>query len=238
MQGELVLRTGQGTGPGVWLFTRKTHSTTGFFMHIDDHLNLHALAPTPLLRFFRESSPSGYPWRLLGIPLTILVAVLDYYTGHELNVTLLYLGPIALASWKLGKGEAILVAAVSALVWFAEDSLILRHATNLWIPFGNMVALFGFFLTMVLILSSLRKAFAAQQRLIGELQDALGRVRTLSGLLPICSWCKKVRDDRGYWKAVEAYIGEHSDAEFTHGICPECRAGFLAGGKGRGDLDT
>ena len=103
-----------------------------------------------------------------------------------------------------------------------EDTLLLRRTESLWIPFFNMLALFGVFLTVVLTLSALRKAFVAQQRLIGQLKEALSRVHTLTGLLPMCSWCKKVRDDHGYWKAVEAYIQEHSDAEVTHGICPDC----------------
>jgi len=181
---------------------------------------------------FMASSSSGNAWRILGIPLTILVALVDFYSGNELNVSVFYLLPIALASWKLGKGEAIFVAAFSALVWFAEDTLVLRRTESLWIPFFNMLALFGVFLTVVLTLSALRKAFVAQQRLIDQLQVALSRVHTLSGLLPMCSWCKKVRDDHGYWKAVEAYIQEHSDAEVTHGICPDCMAAYLAGREG------
>jgi PAS domain S-box-containing protein len=59
-------------------------------------------------------------------------------------------------------------------------------------------------------------------RLVSELQQALAKVKTLSGLLPICAWCKKVRDDEGYWKQIESYVEAHSDAEFTHGICPDC----------------
>jgi DNA-binding NarL/FixJ family response regulator len=54
-------------------------------------------------------------------------------------------------------------------------------------------------------------------------QEALATVRTLTGLLPICAACKKIRDDNGYWNQLEAYIEAHSDAEFTHGLCPECR---------------
>jgi DNA-binding NtrC family response regulator len=61
-----------------------------------------------------------------------------------------------------------------------------------------------------------------RERLIAELQEALSTVKKLSGLLPICSSCKKIRDDRGYWTQVEQYIHDHSEAEFTHGICPEC----------------
>lgn len=55
-----------------------------------------------------------------------------------------------------------------------------------------------------------------------ELQQALDTVKTLNGLLPICSSCKKIRDDDGYWNQIEAYISRHSDAEFSHSICPEC----------------
>ena len=55
-----------------------------------------------------------------------------------------------------------------------------------------------------------------------ELEDALAQVRTLSGLLPICASCKRIRDDRGYWNQIEIYIKNHSQAEFSHGICPEC----------------
>ncbi|MGO9015942.1 MAG: response regulator transcription factor [Dissulfurispiraceae bacterium] len=61
-----------------------------------------------------------------------------------------------------------------------------------------------------------------REKLILELQDAIAKVKTLSGMLPICASCKKIRDDKGYWKQIEAYISEHSEALFTHGICPEC----------------
>jgi two-component system, cell cycle sensor histidine kinase and response regulator CckA len=61
-----------------------------------------------------------------------------------------------------------------------------------------------------------------RKRLIVNLRDALERIRTLSGLLPICANCKKIRDDRGYWNKLEAYIQSHSNAEFSHGICPDC----------------
>jgi len=61
-----------------------------------------------------------------------------------------------------------------------------------------------------------------REKLIRELQDALANVKTLRGLLPICSYCKKIRDDKGYWNRIESYIQDHSGAEFTHGMCPEC----------------
>ena len=64
----------------------------------------------------------------------------------------------------------------------------------------------------------------AEQRkaLIDDLQGALSEIKTLSGLLPICASCKNIRDDTGYWSQIEVYIRDHSDAEFSHGICPQC----------------
>jgi len=56
----------------------------------------------------------------------------------------------------------------------------------------------------------------------GKLEQALAEVKKLSGLLPICSYCKKIRDDKGYWNQIESYIHEHSEAEFSHSICQEC----------------
>jgi len=61
-----------------------------------------------------------------------------------------------------------------------------------------------------------------KDELITRLQEALDNVRKLSGLLPICSSCKKIRDDKGYWNQIEQYISEHSEALFSHGICPDC----------------
>ncbi len=63
-------------------------------------------------------------------------------------------------------------------------------------------------------------------RLIAELTEALEKIRTLRGLVPICASCKKIRDDKGYWNQLEGYIEEHSDAVFSHGLCPECQAKF------------
>lgn len=65
----------------------------------------------------------------------------------------------------------------------------------------------------------LQQLMAGQVR---ELEAALANIRKLTGLLPICMYCKSIRDDSNYWHRVEAYVGEHSDVTFSHGICPEC----------------
>ena len=61
-----------------------------------------------------------------------------------------------------------------------------------------------------------------REKLIADLQEALANVKTLSGLLPICSYCKKIRNDEGYWQQLEAYIHQRSEAQFSHGVCPDC----------------
>ena len=79
-----------------------------------------------------------------------------------------------------------------------------------------------------LLLKAIRYAIERKQlenekgALILELRESLAKVKLLSGLLPICASCKKIRDDKGYWNQVETYLLEHSEAKFTHGICPEC----------------
>jgi len=66
-----------------------------------------------------------------------------------------------------------------------------------------------------------------REKLIFELQDALAKVKTLSGMLPICSSCKKIRDDKGYWNQIESYISENSEVLFSHSLCPDCAEKML-----------
>jgi DNA-binding response OmpR family regulator len=72
-----------------------------------------------------------------------------------------------------------------------------------------------------------RRVVELQQSLaerVADLEQALAHVKTLRGLIPICAWCKKVRNDQNFWQQVEEYLGEHGDVRFSHGICPECFA--------------
>jgi sigma-B regulation protein RsbU (phosphoserine phosphatase) len=69
---------------------------------------------------------------------------------------------------------------------------------------------------------------------VQELEAALAQVKRLRGLLPICAWCHKIRDDHNYWQSVEEYVAAHSEARFSHGICPECMKGVM----GHQDAET
>lgn len=76
-------------------------------------------------------------------------------------------------------------------------------------------------ITDVLLGRSIRYAIG-RQKLLVQLERSATEIKTLRGFLPICMYCKKIRDDHGYWTQMEAYISKHSEAEFSHGLCPEC----------------
>ena len=71
-------------------------------------------------------------------------------------------------------------------------------------------------------INKLKLAEFERDKIIFELQGALQQIKTLKGLIPICAWCKNIRNDQGYWQKIESYISEHSEADFTHGICEKC----------------
>lgn len=96
-----------------------------------------------------------------------------------------------------------------------------------------LVSSLGFLVTLLLILGAYSKKIRQHRALLErannelarinrELQERMNEVKALSGLLPICAQCKKIRDDAGYWTQLEGYISEHSEATFSHGICPDC----------------
>lgn len=83
----------------------------------------------------------------------------------------------------------------------------------------SLLRLFG---TVLGYLVSRKRIESEREQLIAKLQDALGRIKTLQGLIPICAECKRIRDDAGSWTRLETYVKARSDAEFSHGLCPEC----------------
>lgn len=80
------------------------------------------------------------------------------------------------------------------------------------------------FSVLVADVTLLREREATLEQVLREKEEILAEVRELTGLLPVCAWCRKIKDDEGYWFQFEEYVKGHSKAEFTHGICPDCRA--------------
>nr|WP_239057301.1 PAS domain-containing protein [Desulfovibrio sp. JC010] len=80
----------------------------------------------------------------------------------------------------------------------------------------------SYYIESFIDITDLKEAEREREKLITELSEALEKVKTLSGLMPICAKCKKIRDDKGYWNNLESYIEKYSEASFSHGLCPEC----------------
>ena len=172
---------------------------------------------------------------------TALTTTIIYLSGNassDLYVTYFLIVLIAAFTTSLKQLiglSSILCLAYGGILYFelnqsgsVDESHLLRIPILL-----IMAAFYGVFAEMVrkerkqkagLIdhIAALKQAEEERERLIGELQEALASIKTLSGLLPICYSCKQIRDDKGYWNQIEAYIGKHTEAEFTHGICPAC----------------
>lgn len=100
----------------------------------------------------------------------------------------------------------------------ADDRQVPILKTIVWVTLAGRDHLLESFLDI----TERKRAEEERERLIRELREALAQVKTLSGLLPICASCKSIRDDQGYWQQIEAYIRDHSEAEFSHSVCPEC----------------
>ena len=105
---------------------------------------------------------------------------------------------------------------------YNADSML--RNTMVWIVFISCLASYFIFASQILIsyLQEIRKLVTEIARQRDELSTAVDKINQLNRLLPICSSCKKIRDDEGYWNQVEEYIENHSGATFTHGLCPEC----------------
>jgi len=99
-------------------------------------------------------------------------------------------------------------------------AVILRSFSIDMLPWSLSFALFNGIIGLYYGMLKVEKM--AQKELIVNLQKTLTEVKTLSGMLPICAWCKKIRNDEGYWQKIEAYFKSHSDLDFTHGICEDC----------------
>lgn len=176
------------------------------------------------------------PFAFSGGPMA---GLLSYILGFILPIYLFFIALICLrdgyrparfwvGAWTFLLVGTLLFAAIG-LRW-APTNIVTENAMPL-----------GFLGTVVLFALALadetKLRLAEHQQLLEEkvrertqdLQNAMGNIKTLRGLIPICSVCKKVRDDQGYWKQVESYVSEHSEADFTHSYCPDCAKNTLKG---------
>jgi len=160
--------------------------------------------------------------RAISILSTLVMVFFDYWTGFEYRMEIFYLMPISYATWYIGKingiAFSILVVMIMLYSSIASGTNFSKYPVEIW----NIATYFAFFIIVILLLSKLRSTMQQRAGLISKLQNALNAVKELSGILPMCANCKKIRDDEGYWHDVDVYINRHTNAEITHGICAEC----------------
>jgi hypothetical protein len=144
---------------------------------------------------------------ILGVAVGVFI--LDLFVPKGVADGLLYVTPVAwIALWS-NRHEASLVVLVAATCTVcAVAGFFLSPPGLLWLGLANR-GITIFVVWLIVALSLTRKRVEEE-------------VKALRGLLPICSYCKKIRDDKGYWKQIEVYIAANSQADFSHGLCPEC----------------
>jgi hypothetical protein len=182
---------------------------------------------TTILFLFRMVADMTNVYRCCGVLVFLLMTYeLAIGGGEGYAFVWFYFFPIALF-FIFGRKEG--------LVWVAGSLGVI--AAILFIDFGDYPYNLGvsirfaltYFIVAVISLALELSRDHYYRELLSEkkaLEQAMLRVKTLSGLLPVCAHCKKIRDDRGYWQQIEAYIAAHSNADISHGICPECAAKY------------
>jgi hypothetical protein len=151
-----------------------------------------------------------YPLYWIGVAVILLVA--DYFSGPFIQFPITYLIPISLASWYSGRRWGVALSIAMPLVRFFYN-------IALWtIPWTAVEASVNCLIriTVLSLFSILVARSAVKTKQLSK------EVDLLTGLLPICSFCKKIRDDKNQWQPIESYISQRSDASFSHGLCPEC----------------
>jgi hypothetical protein len=146
--------------------------------------------------------------------------------------------PIAAEDWAaaraIAKGETSLDEVIDIQCFDGSRKTILNSA----LPLRNSVGEITGAIIINQDITERRRSELERERLVTQLQAALAHVHTLSGLLPICAGCKKIRDETGDWRSVEAYVESRSTVQFSHGFCPDCEARLTPVWEARPGQDT
>ncbi len=154
-----------------------------------------------------------YPWT---VPIASLVGaaiilVIDYYVGPYVNFPVFFILPVLFSAWYGGRSWGLVFAVTLPLARFYFSATWNLPGTLLELMVNSVARMVVFILIAVLA-----------DQVASQTRELKHEVQTLEGLLPICSHCKKIKNDDGNWEVMERYISDHSQAEFTHGICPSC----------------
>ena len=156
--------------------------------------------------------------------LIILGAIgwFDYATGYELHVFSFYFLPVWLVAWHVGLRSGVYMALLAAGTWFMADYASGHVYSSQGIQAWNALMELAACIVVAGIASVVRTQLRAQEKLNTELFEMMAQIKRLEGLLPICAACKQIRNERGEWEPMEKYITAHSEAQFSHSVCPRC----------------
>jgi hypothetical protein len=156
---------------------------------------------------------------IISVPI---LGIIDYATSYDLGFFVFYFLPISIGAWRLGPRYACLLSVLSAIAWGLSDWYSGHTYSHMIYYAWNTIIRLISFLIIGYILAQIHKLLIEERKISKDLQAALDQVKTLSGLLPICAWCKRIRNDAGYWQQIEEYVKTHSDIQFSHGLCKDC----------------
>jgi len=153
--------------------------------------------------------------------LMLIILIIDLAIPLGVAGGVPYIAVILLSLWSPQKRITVIVSVICSILTIV-GFFISPPGGEMWkVLFNRALALFAIWVTAVLTLQ--RKIIEEKhEKTISDRERALEDIKILRGLLPICASCKKIRDDQGYWNLIEVYVHKHSEADFSHGICPEC----------------
>lgn len=167
----------------------------------------------------------------VGLFVVALIGVSDVLTGQQATMSQFYVLSVVFVTWFSSRRAGMALAWVCAAAGVMADHLVSEPYLHFGhsfeseaVPLWNGASRLLVYAIAAYLVSSLQATLHERTRLIGELQQAVASIRTLEGLLPMCAWCRTIRDEQraGEWVSIEAYIRSHTDAQVSHGICPTC----------------
>jgi hypothetical protein len=164
---------------------------------------------------------------IAAIALSVMLGVIDWASGYELQFFVFYFIPVGVAAWSCSPIRTYFIDVLCSLTWSAADWLGGQPYSHTGYLIWNTGIRLVAFIVLGYAILQIKILLVKERKVSADLQKALSEVKTLSGLLPICAGCKKIRNDKGYWQQIEEYIEKHSDAHFTHGYCQHCAEKFL-----------
>jgi hypothetical protein len=176
-----------------------------------------------------DSLTPKHPWHqrvvffwALGLIILGAIGWFDYTTGFELHVFAFYFLPVWLIGWQVGTRRGVYMALFAAGTWFLADYMSGHRYSSPGVLGWNALMELAACIVVAGIASVERTQLRAQEKLNAQLFDTMAQIKRLEGLLPICAACKQIRNEQGEWELMEKYITAHSEARFSHSVCPEC----------------